>query len=82
MIEIDIQEVINHIDDLIESTIGDSAIMDNDAKIQEFYNGMLFAYDEIKDFLKHRKDVEELRWEEYVWDARLNLKDMGITVRL
>ena len=61
MIEIDIQEVINHIDDLIESTIGDSAIMENDSKIQEFYNGMLFAYDEIKDFVKHRKDVEELR---------------------
>lgn len=61
MVRLDIDEIRNHINKLIESTIEDMAVMNDDVKIQEFYNGMLFAYDEIVDFLKHRKEVEELR---------------------
>ena len=62
MTKISIQEVEDHIRKLVESTIEDMSFMKNDGKeIQEFYNGMLFGYDEILDYLKHRKEVEELR---------------------
>lgn len=61
MVDIDIQEVINHIDELIQSTHSDMVVMEDNPEVIEFYRGMLFGYDELKDFLNFRKGVEELR---------------------
>jgi len=60
MVDIDIQEVLNHLDDVLDSTQHDKRVME--AEYAEFYDGIIFAYREMIDWLVWRKQTEEHRW--------------------